>query len=293
MNYTIENEFLRVEFSDLGAEMMSLVGKKTGFEYLWQGDPTYWKGRATVLFPVCCRLTEGKYTYHGKTYEMAAHGFAKSQVFAVVDTKADAITFELRPNEETRAAYPFDFIFRVTYTLDGAALRTTMAVENTGAEVLPFSCGGHPGFNIPFAAGESFEDYYLEFACEKPVKSLVMSPTCFYMGKTEPFALREGRFLDMKHNLFDNDAIFLEDMCNHVSLKSKKNDRAVTVRFEKVNHLVLWHARMSDAPYVCIEPMNGVPAYQDKIDDIETKNEIIHLPAGENYSTYFDIIITE
>ena len=77
MNYIIENEALRVEIADRGAEIMSIVGKKTGFEYLWQGDATYWASRATVLFPICGRLTDGKYTYKGKEYEMVLHGFAK------------------------------------------------------------------------------------------------------------------------------------------------------------------------------------------------------------------------
>ncbi len=293
MNYTIENDVIRVEFSDRGAEMMSLVGKKTGFEYLWQGNPEFWGGRATVLFPICGRLTEGKYTYRGKEYEMVLHGFAKLQTYTVVEQKSDAITFELRPNEESRKAYPFDFIFRVSYTLDGASVRTTMAVENSGSEVLPFSVGGHPGFNVPFVEGESFEDYYMEFKCAKPTESLVMSPTCYYTGKNQPFALREGRFLDMKHSLFDNDAIFLEGMCNHVSLKSKKNDRAVTVHFEDMTHLGFWHKPGTEAPFVCIEPWHGVPAYDGKVDDMETKNEMIHLPVGEKYSTYFDVIITE
>ncbi|MBQ7380665.1 MAG: aldose 1-epimerase family protein, partial [Clostridia bacterium] len=168
MNYIIENSAIRVEISDLGAELMSIVGKKTGFEYLWQGDAEYWSSRASVLFPICGRLTEGKYTYRGKTYEMVLHGFARKQVFTVVEQKADAITFELRPNEASREAYPFDFIFRVIYTLDGASVRTTLAVENPGKENLPFSVGGHPGFNIPFVEGESFEDYYMEFKCAQP-----------------------------------------------------------------------------------------------------------------------------
>ena len=63
MLYTIENEQIRVEISDRGAEIMSIVGKKSGHEYLWQGDAKYWASRATVLFPICGRLTEGKYTY--------------------------------------------------------------------------------------------------------------------------------------------------------------------------------------------------------------------------------------
>ena len=56
MNYTIENEFLKVDIADRGAEMMSLVGKKTGFEYLWQGDATYWASRASVLFVITVLL---------------------------------------------------------------------------------------------------------------------------------------------------------------------------------------------------------------------------------------------
>jgi galactose mutarotase-like enzyme len=293
MNYTIENEALRVEIADRGAEIMSIVGKKTGFEYLWQGDATYWASRATVLFPICGRLTDGKYTYEGKEYEMVLHGFSKLQTHRVVEQKADAITFELSATEETRAIYPFDFIFRVTYTLDGATVRTTLAVENAGKGDLPFSIGGHPGFNVPFVTGESFDDYYMEFKCAKPTEKLIMSPTCYYTGKNEPFALRDGRFLDLKHSLFDNDAIFLEGMCNTVSLKSKKNDRAVTVHFEDMTHLGFWHKPKTEAPYVCIEPWHGVPAYDGKIDDFATKNEMMHLPAGKSYSTYFDISITE
>jgi galactose mutarotase-like enzyme len=52
----IENDLLRVQASSLGAELQSIVLKKDGTEYLWQGDPTYWKGRAYNLFPICGRL---------------------------------------------------------------------------------------------------------------------------------------------------------------------------------------------------------------------------------------------
>ncbi len=293
MNYTIENALLKVEIADRGAEMMSLVGKKSGTEYLWQGDATYWASRATVLFPICGRLTEGKYTWQGKEYEMVLHGFAKLATYTVVDHKADAITFELRANDESRAIYPFDFIFRVTYSLDGATVRTAMYVENVGEGDLPFSVGGHPGFNVPFVEGESFDDYYAEFGCVKEARKLIMSPTCYYTGNTEPFALRDGKILDLRHDLFDNDAIFLDGMCNRVSLKSEKNDRAITMVFEDMTHLGFWHKPKTEAPYVCIEPWHGVPAYDGKIDDFATKNEMMHLDAGKSYETYFDVTVSE
>ena len=293
MIYTIENEQIKVDISDRGAEMMSLVGKKTGFEYLWQGNATYWASRATVLFPICGRLTDGKYTFGGETYEMILHGFAKLSDFTVVAHNRESITFELVSSEESRKIYPFDFVLRMTYTLDGASVKTAFEVKNPMDSALPFSVGGHPGFNIPFCEGEAFEDYYLEFACKKDCRRLVMSPTCYYTGETEPMALEDGRILRLRHDLFDNDAIFLEGMCRKVSLKSTKNDRAITVNWGDMTHVGFWQKPHTDAPYVCIEPWHGVPAYDGKIDDFATKAEMMHLPAGETYNNVFTITVTE
>ena len=73
----IENEFLTAEINEFGAELYSLKGKKTDTEYLWQGNPEFWKSRSTVLFPICGRLYEGKYIFNEKEYEMPLHGIAK------------------------------------------------------------------------------------------------------------------------------------------------------------------------------------------------------------------------
>lgn len=293
MNYTIENDFLRVEISDLGAQIMSIVGKKTNTEYLWQGHPAFWANRASVLFPICGRLWEGKYTWNGQTYEMPLHGFVKNTPMAVTERRADRITFECAATEKTRAMYPFSFVFRMTFTLSGNTVENRFTVVNTGEGELPFSLGGHPGFNVPFAPGEQFEDYYLEFEEITPIKALELSPRCFWLGTAAPFALREGKYLDLRHDLFDNDAVFFADMANGVTLRSKKNDRAVTVRYADMTHVGLWHAPHTAAPYVCIEPWHGVPAIDGKVDDFAAKNEFLHLPAGETYETWFSISVTE
>ena len=294
MLYTIENDKIRVEISDKGAELQSIVGKKTGFEYLWQGDAKYWGNRATVLFPICGRLTEGKYTYEGNTYEMVLHGFARQSVFNVIAQNKESITLELKSSEDSRKIYPFDFTFRMTYALDGATVKNEFTVINEGEGDLPFSVGGHPGFNVPFADGEAFEDYFITFKEKCAPKKLVMSPTCYYTGKDEDFKLKCGKRFDLKHELFANDAIFLKETDHTVSLKSSKNKRAVTVEFsDKLTHVGFWQKPNSDAPYVCIEPWSGVPAYDGIVDDFKTKNLLTHLPAGETYENWFTITITE
>ncbi len=49
--YSIENQYLKIEVSSLGAELQSIFDKEMKQEVLWQGDKKYWGRRAPVLFP--------------------------------------------------------------------------------------------------------------------------------------------------------------------------------------------------------------------------------------------------
>ncbi|MDE6492135.1 MAG: aldose 1-epimerase family protein, partial [Lactobacillus sp.] len=101
MNYTIENNMLKVEISSKGAEIQSVKGTHTGYEYMWQADPKIWGRHAPVLFPIVGRLKNDEYTYDGKTYHLGQHGFARNQEFEVEKHTKESITFVLRDNEET------------------------------------------------------------------------------------------------------------------------------------------------------------------------------------------------
>ena len=50
--YYLKNGELTVEIASLGAEMKSLKDNRTGLEYLWEGDPAFWKRASPVLFPL-------------------------------------------------------------------------------------------------------------------------------------------------------------------------------------------------------------------------------------------------
>ncbi|MBQ2277799.1 MAG: aldose 1-epimerase family protein, partial [Clostridia bacterium] len=178
MLYTIENEKISVTVTDMGAEMTSLILKETGKEYLWQADPEYWTGHAYNLFPICGRLWEGKYTYQGKTYEMNLHGFARKTAYELAEQTATTLTFRLTDSDVTYAQYPFRFELLLTYTLDGASVITTFHIENKDEKELIYAIGGHPGFNVPLADGESFTDYTLTFSEPCAPKALCMSETC-------------------------------------------------------------------------------------------------------------------
>lgn len=75
MNYKISNGILELEVDSMGGEMKSL--KANGKEYLWNGDPAYWKRTAPVLFPIVGSLKNKEFIFQNKKYPMGQHGFAR------------------------------------------------------------------------------------------------------------------------------------------------------------------------------------------------------------------------
>ena len=178
MIYTIKNDFLTVSVKSLGAEISS-IKTNDGCEYMWQGDPNYWAGQAPIMFPICGRFFEGKYTYLGKEYQMGSHGIARHSEFSLKSQGEAFLTLSLVGNETTKESYPFDFIFDVTFKLIGTKLRIEYRITNTDNKDLIFGLGAHPAFNVPLESGLSFEDYKLEFDKKCDAVRLEFSPTCF------------------------------------------------------------------------------------------------------------------
>ncbi len=279
MLFTLKNNKITVTLSTLGAEIKSVKNNADGCEYVWQGNPDYWTGQTPIMFPICGRLIDGKYTFGGKTYEMVLHGFARHCEFVGEQIGESAVRFTLDANEETKKIYPFDFSFVVDYRLEGNTLATDLTVRNTGKEILPATVGLHPGFNVPLDTG-SFDDWYLEFGEVCYPDTFLVSPTCFLTGLKEAFPLVEGKRLNLKHNLFDNDAIFLSRAARSVTLRSDKSERSLTFRYPDFPYVGFWHSRGTDAPFVCIEPWCGMPAVDGMIEDFAKKNDMFRLLPG-------------
>ena len=286
MLYHIENPQLQVAVSSRGAELMS-IRSVSGTEYLWQGDARYWADRALNIFPYVARLTNGSYTYRGKTYQLPIHGFAPTAEFAVTEQLTDSVTFTLESNPEFYEMYPFLFRFSIRYYLEGAALHVDMKVENLDEKTMHFGLGGHPGINVPLDEGLSFEDYFLEFPdCQ--LRRVAFTPACFITGQEDPFPLEGGR-LPLRHGMFDQDAIVLKGVPGQVTLRSEKGSHAVTLTAPDLPVYGFWHMPGTDAPYICLEPWSSLPSRQDVVEDLETQPDLIALEAGKTYLTTWSL----
>lgn len=290
MIHTIYNEFLSVSISERGAQMQSIQDAH-GIEYLWQGEATYWSDRAPTLFPFVGRLTNNSYKYMGKVYPMGIHGFAASMDFELVEQDKDYLVLELNHSLITLVQYPFDFCLRITYRLLGKAVDISYEVHNLGRCTMPFGIGGHPGFNVPIVYTEQFTDYELEFSCPCQPDRVGFSPEVYLNGHDETYPLREDRFIDLRHDLFDDDAVILKNMAREVILRSKVSGKGVKVSYPDMPFLGIWHWPKTDAPYVCIEPWSSLPSRQNIVEEFSCKSDLIQLAAGECYITSWSISI--
>ena len=73
----LENEKLKIQVSDDGAELCSVYDKVRGREALWTADPKYWARHAPVLFPFVGKVNGGHYIYEGKQYPMGQARFCQ------------------------------------------------------------------------------------------------------------------------------------------------------------------------------------------------------------------------
>ena len=290
MLFTLKNDKLRLMVESLGAEMRSLQ-TADGTEYLWQGDPNYWGDRAPNLFPFVGRLTNNSYKYLGKEYHMGIHGFAAGMEFSLLEQTGDRLVLELKSSPVTLIQYPFDFVFRIIYALRETSVDISYEVCNLSNTVMPFGIGGHPGFNVPLVNGESFEDYELEFSVPCRPDRVGFSPAVYLNGQDREYPLREECFLDLRHDLFNEDAVILKNVAREVTLRSKVSGRGVRVSYQNMPYLGLWHWPNTEAPYVCIEPWSSLPSRHGIVEELSCKSDLIHLNKGHRYKTIWSITL--
>ena len=294
MIHEFANEKLSVAVKSFGAELTSLRTREN-FEYLWQGSEDSWKGQSPVLFPIIGGPQNNKYVLDGREYEMASHGFARKKEWLLVDSKESGenrLEFELHSDDDTRSQYPFNFRFRISYTLKDSTLSIKYHIENLSDKEMPFSVGGHPGFRCPLEEKYNFEDYRLRFSRpEKTVRFLKEGK--LLTGKTEPFELPGGT-LKLNHETFKQGAIILRNFeSDSITLERENSGRSVRVDFSGFPDLGLWTYPESPQPYICIEPWFGVDSTTGiKTDgNLRTKSGIQLLPPEAHFSSVFSITV--
>lgn len=255
MLYTLENDYLKLTFNTLGAELVGLYDKVKEREVLWDRDPLYWNRQSPILFPNVGKYENNEFRHNGITYTQKGHGFARDSEFKLVSKEENAIYFNLLYNLDTLKIYPFKFSLTLGYVLNKNKIDVIYQVENLDDNVMYFQIGGHPAFKCPINPNTKRSDCYIKFENRSEVVSSKVDPRGYATDEKITFKLDDG-LLKIADNLFQFDALVIENQgISGVSICDESKNPYVTVHMN-VPIFGVWSINES-APFVCIEPWYG------------------------------------
>jgi len=282
----LENEHLKASFATKGAELQSLISKKDGINYLWNGNSEYWGKFSPVLFPIVGGLKNNIYHLNDKTYQLSRHGFARDMDFQVNQISTTEIIFKLVQTDETLKVYPFQFVLQLRYKLSGSSLSCTYQISNPSGFPLLFSIGGHPAFATPVNNEVSYSDYYLQFNKDSELTFHQITQDLID-PKTLTLPLTEGK-LPLQHELFFEDALVFKTLKSDcITLRNNKNEHGLHFKFKDFPFFGIWAAK--NANFVCLEPWCGIADSVNHQQDLQKKEGIIELAPLENWSRSWEI----
>ncbi|KLI64836.1 aldose 1-epimerase family protein [Aurantiacibacter marinus] len=272
---TIRSGGLEAQIAHFGAELVSLKDGE-GREFMYDGDPAVWTGRAPLLFPMVGRLNNGQYRHAGHSYAMDTHGFARRSTFTLVSQTGSSVLFRLTSNAETRASYPFAFELDMQFELDGLTLKMRATVRNPGEETLPFSFGYHPAFAWPLPGGGEKLEHRIIFAEDEPADIrrldtngvIVRSEASPVADKT--FALHPDQFVE--------DAMIWDELASRELVYQSPGGPALEIAFGNLPMLGIW--QKPGANYICIEPWAGIADDAGFTGEFSEKRGIMSLLPG-------------
>ena len=286
--YTIKNEYYSITVSNKGAELISVKGAD-GFEYIWQqSEEKFWGDHAPLLFPVCGRILDSKYTYREKEYAMSTHGFARDFEFAVASKEGGHITMTLSSNEATRKIYPFDFTLVANYELRGKDIIFTFTVTNKSNEDMPYMFGWHPGFTLPCADGVDIESFKLQLSVDK-VNWYPLQNGPFVCPEGREYPLTDGAYRLCEEEIYKNDTLIFTGHKNNLTMTADGSSYKLDFSWsENMPYLCVWKDEFNEAKFVCLEPWSDVPADGVTPENFDTR-KMSRLSKGKSESYTFKL----
>ena len=136
--------------------------EKLASDYLCKSD---------FLAPFPNRVSDGKYTFQGKTYQLvtneqerghALHGFITQKKFSMTlessDSDESVAVFQTEIKPDEFQGYPFYLQISTSFQLTTTRLTITMTGKNIGNTEAPYGVGWHPYLTV----GKSINDCMLQ-----------------------------------------------------------------------------------------------------------------------------------
>ena len=220
------------------------------------------RGGNPILFPFCGR------TFHkgqiglwrdqkGAVRPMPNHGIARDGHFEMVSIDESGFTAELQPDEEAKAAYPFNYRFTVRYAFEAVSLKVFLRLDNLGDDPILWSAGHHFYFALPWHAGLRRNDYRFELPAKK----------CFtHAPDGSLLPVDKGWDRDTSFgNPANSDRIYTRLKGDTAVFGPNGGEEDIGIRilsdsdtYSTWNAFVVW-TESPNSPFYCVEPWMGPP----------------------------------
>jgi galactose mutarotase-like enzyme len=280
---------LSIEIDPLGAQL-SVLQDRAGRDLLWHGDTNVWAGRAPILFPIVGSLAGGGYRLGSKIYSLSRHGFARGKLFETVTVTPSRAVFKLRADDTTLAVYPFHFELEVAFALVGPTLSLTASVRNTGGDDMPASLGFHPGLRWPLPYGEERSSHFIRFEADEPAPVRRIDSNGLLSAGDHPTPIERQRLM-LTDELFTHDVLILDRIKSRSVSYGAASGPRIEIGFPDARYLGLW--TRPGAPFICIEPWQGVTDPAGFAGDIREKPGIFTVAPGATHSLAMTITLRE
>ena len=254
MQITITNDDLSATIDSKGAELISLIKKKSAENYIWEGSVAFWAKHSPVLFPIVGTLKDNFYLYDNNKYILSRHGFARDCNFEIVNKSYNEVVFSLSSNEKTKKQFPFEFELQIKYLLTNFELKISYLVINKDTISIPFSLGAHPAFSLK----SKIENYSLQFENQESLSCFILE-NGLISDTNYTIELIEKK-MPLTYSLFEKDALIFKKIQSKKITLFENEIPKLNILFNDFKNLGLW--TVQNARFICIEPWLG---YSDTI----------------------------
>ena len=274
---TIGNGDLVATIARLGAELIRLQDRQ-GRDYLWDGNPAFWTGRAPILFPMVGRAANDRNIIGGTPYPMRQHGFARGSTFVVTASGPDRCTMTLAATDATLAIYPFRFRLDVTYVLAPGTLSITATVTNEDDKDMTVSFGFHPALRWPLPGSSDHAGHRIVFDHPEPAPIRRLAD-----GLVTPERIPSpvvDRTLTLHDTLFRDDALVFDTLASRAVTYCGPAGQEIRLTFPDMPFLGVW--TKPGAGFICIEPWHGLASPVDFEGEFADRPGVMSIPPNSD-----------
>ncbi len=245
------------------------------------------RGGNPILFPFSGRsFDQGEIFFwrgpDGERRPMPIHGIARQSRFDVIRCDERGFSAQLVPDAITRASYPFEYEFVVTYRFEPLRLFCEFSLRNLDTQPLPWSAGHHFYFTLPWDDDLKRADYAIRIPSSKTMKQDFSNGSFTTLAPLKPQEpLDNPALVDTFHGGLKSNAVVFGPVGHPgeivVRLGTEKKPPQDAV-------FVTWTFD-ADSPFYCIEPWMG-PANAH-----EHKQGLYWVQPGQTQSFVVDVEI--